>query len=602
MIDRELGNIFSRRAFIALAGGGAVLGVALVRMMQLQIFTSGKYRKLAESNSQKVRPIMPARGIIYDRNDNMLATNLITYRAYIIPREVRDIAEITDIMRIKFGFKQNRISALEKNFAKNRRSYSPIFVKENISWKEMSELRIYHDTPGFFIEQGIMRVYPNGNIAAHVVGYVGNVSESDIKRRFDPIMEIYYFKTGKAGIERRFDSALRGIAGKNIQVVNALGKVVRDEEKVVESVPGEDIRLYLSLDVQKILEKAMSGYPKCSGVVMDIESGEVLAMASHPSFEPGMFQDDNLGEYYDKLKNNPYKPFMNNAIEGAYPPGSTFKIVVAMAALEGGAITPGERVHCDGSWTYGGHKYHCWKKNGHGWQNMTDAIAHSCDIYFYQLALKIGIDSIKNMALKLGFGSVLQNDLLGEVPGVIPDRRWKERNVGTSWFHGDTIISGIGQGFILATPLQLCTMLCRLISNTKVVPRIVDYSTRKKKFEDLDMQRKNINIVMGGLESVVKKGGTAEYAAINVAGQTMGGKTGTSQVRRITEQERDTRVRTNEELPWHLRNHGLFVGFAPAANPKYAISVVTEHSGGSGNASGIVSQTMREILKGAKNV
>ncbi|MDR0319413.1 MAG: penicillin-binding protein 2 [Rickettsiales bacterium] len=596
MIDRELGNIFSRRAFITLAAGGAALGLVFLRLVQLQIFGAGRYRKLAENNSLKIRPIMPPRGIIYDRGRDMLATNLVSYRAYIVPREVLNIEEIISLLHVRFRLSKPRINAIERQYSRNRRTYTPIFVKENISWKEMSELRINRNIPGFFIEQGSFRIYPNGKIAAHVVGYVGTVSESDIKRRFDPMMGVQYFKIGKAGIERRFDSVLRGTAGQNIQVVNAVGKVIKDEEKTIEPVPGENIKLNLSLKVQKILEESMEAYPVCSGVVMDIETGNVLAMASHPSFEPGAFQEDG-GEYFEKLKANPHKPFMNNAIEGAYPPGSTFKIVVAMAALEGGAMTPGERFYCDGSWTYGNHKYHCWEKKGHGWQNMLDAIAHSCDVYFYQVALKIGIDAIKNMATKLGLGQVLQNDLLGETPGVIPDRRWKEKNVGASWVHGDTIISGIGQGFVLVTPLQLCTMLCRLVSNSRVVPKIVDHS-EKGGFEELGLRRANIGTVMKGLENVVKKGGTAGFAAINVNGQSFGGKTGTSQVRRITEQERDTRVRTNDELPWHLRNHGLFVGFAPTENPRYAMSMVTEHSGGSGNAANIVSAVFRKLLKG----
>ena len=578
-----------------------MIGIAALRLAQLQLLNSRRYRRLAESNSTKIQFIIPPRGIIYDNARTALATNLATYRAYIIPREVKDIREIINLMREKFNFRQHRVNQIERQFVRNRRSFTPIFIRENITWKEMSQLRLNHDIPGLYVEQGNRRIYPFGTLGAHVIGYVGNVSEADLRNRFDPIMEVYYFKTGKTGIEKQFDAQLRGVAGRNIQMVNAIGKVIRDGERIIDPIPGENIHLNLGVSVQKALEDAMSSYPVCSGVVMEVESGRVLAMASHPNFDPGRFQEDDIGDYFEKLRSNPHKPFMNKTIEGTYPPGSTFKIVVAMAALEGGAIQPGERIFCDGHWTYGNHRYHCWKRGGHGWQNLQEALAHSCDVYFYQVALKIGMDAIKSMALKMGLGAVLQNDLLGEAPGIIPDRRWKERTIGARWVHGDTIISGIGQGFLLTTPLQLCTMLCRFISNAEISPRIVNYSSGAgREFESLGFNKKNIDIVLGGLNMVTRRGGTAEAAGIRVNGRTMGGKTGTSQVRRISEQERETGVRTNESLPWHLRNHGLFVGYAPTDNPKYAISVVTEHSGGSSFASAISAKVMRKLLEGIK--
>jgi penicillin-binding protein 2 len=288
---------------------------------------------------------------------------------------------------------------------------------------------------------------------------------------------------------------------------------------------------------------------------------------------------------------------MNKAIEGLYPPGSTFKIVVALAALEAGATTPKEKIFCPGYWDYGDRRYHCWEHKGHGHVDLAGALKHSCDIYFYQMALRIGIDAIKQMALRLGFTEKYMDDVLSrEMPGVIPDRYWKEKHVGYRWVHGDTVISGIGQGFILANCLQLATMMARSASNKRVVPRLIKTDDRPR-FESMKLQKKNIDAVLNGLEQVVKKGGTAAASAINVNGKKMGGKTGTSQVRSISKKEREKGVLTNEQLKWNMRNHGLFVGYAPTDKPKYAVCVVTEHAGGSGPAARTVAAVMKELLK-----
>jgi penicillin-binding protein 2 len=291
---------------------------------------------------------------------------------------------------------------------------------------------------------------------------------------------------------------------------------------------------------------------------------------------------------------------MNKAIEGLYPPGSTFKIVVALAALEAGAITEKEEIFCPGYWDYGDRRYHCWEHQGHGKVNLIEALKHSCDIYFYQVALRIGIDSIQKMALKLGLQEKYMDDILArEMLGVIPDRYWKEKNIGYRWVHGDTVISGIGQGFILTNCLQLAVMMARTASNKIVVPRLISDGQRPK-FKSLDLQNKNLKTVLKGLEQVTKKGGTAAGSAIDINGKKMGGKTGTSQVRSISKKERESGVLTNEQLKWHMRNHGLFVGYAPTDKPRYAVCVITEHAGGSGPAAKTTAKVMSELLKYGK--
>ena len=329
---------------------------------------------------------------------------------------------------------------------------------------------------------------------------------------------------------------------------------------------------------------------------MEIETGDVLAMASTPSFDPNYFSNDDAEEYIAGLRQNFAKPFMNKVFEGLYPPGSTFKIVVALAALESGAVTPNETVFCPGHWDYGDRRYHCWDSKGHGRVNLAGALKHSCDIYFYQMALRIGIDAIKLMAVRLGLTEKYIEDVVTkQMPSVIPDKKWKELNKGSKWVHGDTIISGIGQGFILVNCMQLAVMMARTASNKRVIPRLIKDDSVPH-FESMDFQEKNLKIVLGGLEEVTKKGGTAAGSAINVKGAKMGGKTGTSQVRSISRAERISGVLTNEQLKWNMRNHGLFVGYAPTNNPKYAVCVITEHSGGSGSAARTTANVMKELL------
>ena len=350
-------------------------------------------------------------------------------------------------------------------------------------------------------------------------------------------------------------------------------------------------------NVQKILYDSLALNRAGCGVVLDIETGGILAMASTPSFDPNNFKTDDSEEYISSLLSDVAKPFMNKTIEGLYPPGSTFKIVVALAALESGALNPNEKIFCKGFWEYGDHKYHCWEKNGHGSVDLYGALKHSCDTYFYQIALRIGIDAIKNMALKLGLNQKYMDDILAhEMPGIMPDRKWKEKNIGSQWVHGDTIISGIGQGFILTNCLQLAIMMARVASNKQVYPHLI-YTKENKPFKPLGLQEKNIKHVLSGLEQVTQKGGTASGSAINVNGKKMGGKTGTSQVRNISKKERESGVLKTEQLKWNLRNHGLFVGYAPTNKPKYAVCVIMEHAGGSSPAARACASIMKELLK-----
>ncbi len=602
MIDRELSAIFDRRSVLLISGGLIMTSILVMRMVQLQVFSHKHYKKLSDNNYLRIQPILPERGKMLDMNNEIIVTNKPTYRVYIIPKETTDqngnVSNVIDRLTRELKLNARELKRINEKIEKQR-SFVPTLVRENLTWEQMAELQsLREQLPGLHVEQGFTRMYPNGNFASHAIGYVGDVSESDIKKRFDSMMEAPYFKTGKYGIERRYDPLLRGTAGRNVFMVDALGRVIEDfSSDAMPAIRGTDLKLTINSAIQKQMERALEPHTSGASVVIDIKTGGILAMTSTPSFNPQLFQGENSESHLTELQNNPYKPFLNKCIEGAYPPGSTFKIVVALAALETGAITPTEKIYCDGGWNYGTHRYHCWEKDGHGWQNLSDALAHSCDVYFYQVALRVGIDAIRNMAKRLGMGQTLLEDLLGEHPGLLPDKRWKEKNVGQTWRHADTILTGIGQGFVLSTPLQLAIMTARAVSGREIMPTLMMDSTSRNEFPSIGISQKHIDAVMHGLNRVTTTDGTASLSAINVNGQKMGGKTGTSQVRRITTEERATGVRSSASLPYHLRNHAMFVGYAPTENPRYAISVLLEH-GNSGSIAGhVAASIMRETLK-----
>ena len=612
MFDKEIVKTFDRRSALFITGGVILTSVLILRMMQMQMFQYGKYKRLSENNATRIRVNLPERGKILAMGGAALARDAFIYRIYLIPDETADLNGTIDTLQSELNLRQKDIDRIWRRI-RRQRGFQPVIIKEGADWEKLANLRAGNLT-GIHIERGLSRRYPGRRLAAHAIGYVGGLG--DIKPDSRMLDTSPFFMVGVAGLEKSRDAELSGTPGHSVINIDASGRIIgEDESGFVPAKDGQDVQTTLRESVQKKLEDGLELHRSGCGIAIEIDTGNIVAMASSPSFDPDSFRADDGAEQIEELRNNPLKPFMNKTIEGLYPPGSTFKIVVALAALESGALLSSEKIHCPGHWEYGNHMYHCWEKKGHGWVDLENALAHSCDVYFYQIALRIGIDAIKSMALRLGLMQKLLNELPREMNGIIPDKTWKEKNVGARWQHGDTIISGIGQGFILANCLQLCVMTARTVSNKAVVPRLViDVSresgvgnrnesrlmTHDSQFPTLGLQEKNIKLVMSGLQKVLEQGGTAAGAAINVNGAKMGGKTGTSQVRRISMEERQSGVRTNEQLDWRLRNHGLFVGYAPLSNPKYAIATITEHSGSSGPAAKVASDTMREMLKSEK--
>ena len=591
MIDTEVARLFDRRSALFLTAGTVLTSALVLRMLQMQVFSYREYTRKSENNSFRIQIDMPERGKIVTASGAPISRDAPIYRIYIVPEESDNVNTLLETVARDLKLRPKKVEKIRAKIKKQQK-FQPVLISENFDWATLAKLQA-KNLPGLRVASGYGRVYEMGPAGAQIFGYVGAPSK--------PVSGAPFYTKGITGLEQRYDEQLAGDAGQTVMITNAVGRVTgEDKSQFVEACKGQDLRTTIRDGAQRALYDALSMHRSGCGVAIDIRNGDVLAMVSTPSFDPNNFADDDAEEYIDTLRKDPAKPFMNKVLEGLYPPGSTFKMVVSLAALEAGAITPKDKVFCPGYWDFGDRRYHCWEDKGHGHVDMAGALKHSCDIYFYQLARQIGIDAIKKMALKLGFTEKFMTDVFTrQMIGVMPDRKWKEKNTGARWVQGDTVMSGIGQGFILANCMQLATMMSRVASNRVVIPHIIK-TNEKMNFAPLGLQEKNRRAVLAGLEEVTKPGGTASGSAINVNGAKMGGKTGTSQVRSISKAERMRGVLTNDQLQWTMRNHGLFVGYAPTDNPRYAVCVVTEHSGGSGPAARTAAALMRELLKEEK--
>ncbi|HEY5047815.1 MAG TPA: penicillin-binding protein 2 [Rhizomicrobium sp.] len=579
--DKSRYTTFSRRTLMMGGGVTAVLAALGVRLYELQIVEGAQFRTKAEENSVNERLLAPLRGRIIDRFGVELANNRKNYRVMLIPEQATGGIEaaLDTIGRIILLTPHDRERIL-REVAANKK-FMPATIAENLTWEQYSLVNLHLPyLSGIQPEVGETRDYPFGATLTHVLGYVAAVSPDDKKHDSDPLLDLPGFRTGKRGVEKSFDVQLRGRAGVSREEVNAYGRVIRELGRE-EGAPGSDIYLTIDQEVQRYTVQRL-GDESAACVVMDVTNGDVLALASTPGFDPNLFNVGIGPQQWRDLLTNDHTPLINKALSGAYPPGSTFKPTVALAALDAGAITPEFSVLCTGSLAFGNYVFHCWKKHGHGHVNLHRGIAESCDVYFYNVARRLGIDGIEAGAHKLGFGQPTGIEIPGERPGVIPGRAWKERIYGVPWQQGETLNTGIGQGYVLATPIQLCTAAARIASGTAVSPRIVrvvghDVRARPELMR-LAVSNEALAAVQAGMNAVANEpGGTAFQWRITNPGFEMAGKTGTAQVRRISREEHLAGVKKNETLPWKLRDHALFIAYAPVGQPKYAAAIIQEH-------------------------
>ncbi|WP_422365458.1 penicillin-binding protein 2 [Pelagibius sp.] len=598
--DNERHRAFSRRALL-LGGAQALLLTGLAgRMYYLQVVEADRYKTLAEDNRINLRLLPPPRGRILDRFGYALASNRQNFRVVLVREQAGDVKQVLDALSQLMKLDEHDYKRVLRE-ASRKRGFVPVTVRENLSWDEVSRVEVNGpELPGVSIEMGQIRDYPFAASMSHVLGYVAAVAERDLTG--DPLLELPGFRIGKNGIEQKYDLPLRGAAGNSQIEVNAYGRVIR-ELKREEGKPGDELVLTLDGGLQTFTHQRLLGEKSASAIVMDIENGDVLSLASTPSYDPNAFNIGLTVKQWNDLINDPLKPLNNKATTGLYAPGSTFKMIVALAALKAG-ISTDYRVFCPGHMTLGRARFHCWKRHGHGWVDMVRAIQHSCDVYFYDISRKIGVDNIAAMARKFGLGEPSGIDLKGERGGVIPTRDWKLANIGEPWQGGETLIASIGQGFVLTTPLQLVVMTARLATGKAVVPRLTrgvradddvpQGDPPTPDFPDIDVPKAHLDIVREAMDAVSNHPrGTAYRARIEDEGWELAGKTGTSQVRRITMAERAAGVTKNEQLPWRRRDHALFVAYAPVHKPRYACAVVVEHGGG---GSKVAAPIARDIL------
>lgn len=560
--------------------GGAQLafaGVLGARMRYMQVEQADEFRLLAEENRISIRFIPPTRGRIFDRNGRVIAENEPTYRIILVPEDAEDvqdvIARVSQLVELEEGDLNRALTSINP-----RRPFDPVTIADRVSWADISRVAANAPAlPGISTEVGQSRVYPQSELYAHVAGYVAKVNDRNLARYEDPpaVLNLPGFQFGQVGIEAKYEDLLRGKAGVKRVEVNSANRVMRELDRR-EGSTGADLQLTVDTDLQDYI-LARLGEESASVVVMDLETGDLKAIASAPSYDPNKFVHGISTADYALLRDNDHRPQASKTVQDAYPPGSTFKMVTALAGLDAGLISPEDTVYCPGHMEVGGRKFHCWKRSGHGNVNLEQSLRHSCDVYYYDLALKVGIERIAAMARRLGLGETHGVPMSAVTSGLVPDKAWKLRKHKQEWVIGDSVNASIGQGFVLTSPMQLAVMMARIATGRDISPRLVkrigDVDTPSRGGADLGLNPNHLRLIHRAMYSVSNnRRGTAYGSRIIADGMRMAGKTGTAQV--------SSTVVDNSAVPWEKRDHALFVNFAPWDNPKIAVSVVVEHGGG----------------------
>lgn len=591
---------FNRRV-ILIGGAGALMFAGLTaRLYTLQILEQERYRTLSDSNQFSFRLQPPERGRILDRFGEPLAENRDNYRLFIVPEQAGNAERALERLARHLPSIEPRMERLLAQIARAPR-FQPVTVAEDLDWETFARINLHlPELPGIVPDVGEVRTYPHAHVMSHVTGYVQVASVEAAQN--DRLLLHPGFRIGRAGAEIANETALRGAAGQLKVEVNAFGRVIRElPEQSIPARAGDDVALSIDLRAQRVAMQALA-QEAAAAVALDVTNGEILVLASTPGFDPNAFVLGIGQEEFNALNTNERRPLFNKATTGLYAPASTIKGVISMAALEHGVISPTERIHCSGSVVLGDRRFHCWRREGHGHVHMHDAMKVSCDTYYYEVARRLGIDRIREMAERCGLGQLFDIGL--PIPerasGLVPSPAWKRARRGQPWTTGDTYNTGIGQGYLLASPLQLAVMTARLATGRAVMPTLA-LRPQGFAFDPLGFSNAHVAAVHQAMHGVVNEpGGTAYWTlqpGLGAGDAQMCGKTGTAQVYSITPEERARGVRDQEDLPWRLRNHGLFVGYAPSDNPRYAVSVVVEHGmGGTRSAARPARDILRDLV------
>ena len=597
--ENQRSGVFTRRALLLMGGQATLLGVLAAKLYNVQINEGARYATMAEDNRISARLMAPPRGRVLDRAGQVIAGNRLNWRALLVTEQTASPTATLDNFARIVALPDHERARIEREVIRHRR-FVPIMIREFLTWEDMAKIEVNApELPGILVDVGTTRVYPHGEKLAHIIGYVAPPNEKDVGE--DPMFALPGIRIGRSGVERARDEDLRGRAGAVQLEVNAVGRVIRELDRR-EGTPGQDVTVTLDTGLQTAILKRLRD-ESASAVVLDCRNGEVMAMASNPSFDPSLFNSGVSQAQWEQWTSNRRAPLINKAAAGLYSPGSTFKMATALAGLEAKVISPGERISCPGYLDFGDNRFHCHAKYGHGGMDMKNALKFSCDVYFYEVARRAGIDRIAAMSNRLGMGVDTGIDLPGARKGLIPTRGWSAQR-GRIWNIGDTLVSGIGQGYMQVTPLQLATFTARIASGRAVVPHltrsvggILQPGSRTDDYPSLGLLDRDLKLVRDGMLAVVHEaGGTASIARLPDGKTLMAGKTGSAQVRRVTREQRE-RGFNSEHLPWEYRPHALFVAYAPFDQPRYALSVVVEHgNAGSATAGPIARDIMAEVL------
>jgi len=628
-------NIVNRRMFIFAAAKAVIFCGIVGRLFSLQISENKKYLTLSDKNRLREARLPPVRGEFVDYFGNRIAKNLTVYQLHVVPEQVEDFKTLMVRLKDILNFSNNHLQRLIKKKNKQK-PWETLIVSENLTWDEFSKINFFlHELSGARPVLTVGRNYPYKEAYTHVLGYVSEASVEDlisnetIKQKNVPGLRV-----GKTGLEKALESELIGTNGVQRFEVNAYGKRINQID-FQEGEQGKTIKLTIDTEIQKYTQKLLN--EKAGSIsVMDIYTGEIIAMNSSPSFDPNLFLYGIEKNKWREIQKNPLKPLLNKTVSGLYSPGSTIKPIVALSALENDVITPNLKVNCRGHkhpLELYGMKYHCWKKQGHGYMSLKNAIKQSCDTYFYEIARLLGVDRLNETAKKFGLGNVVLGDFFNEKKGVVPSTKWKKEAVGQNWYLGETLINGIGQGYIQTTPLQLCLMTAQLANGGhKIYPKIIldekqesiesikqkmklaeennnekdstlllatekFFSAKEKNYTALYRNKENVKFILDAMfKSTNEIYGTSYSSRIEDPKYQFAGKTGTAQVKRITEAERELELKTSQ-IPYKERDHAWFVAFGPYKNPRYAVSILVEHGGsGSSTAAPIAKKLIKFVI------
>ena len=615
-------KLINRRMFLLTAAKAVVMLGLVGRLISLQINQATKYKSLSDKNRFREWKLAPERGVIKDFFNQELASNEPLYQVHLVPENALNINKLFVRLKVILNIPEKKISYL-KRIIKKQKPWEPIIISNNLNWSEFSKINLFlHELNGVEPIVSVARTYPD-NSSAHILGYVSQISAKDLKtKKYLKELSVPGMTIGKTGLERKLDEKIIGQVGFQRYEVNAFGKRIK-EIQINEGKAGKSFKTTLDYEVQKYTNELLKD--KAAAVcVMDVYNGDIVSLVSSPTFQPNAFVHGLDQKYWDSLINDGRKPLTNKAMSGLYPPGSTIKTLVALSALENGIIKPSDTFRCKGKIELHGEKFHCWEKKGHGIVNLRKGIQRSCDVYFYEVARKLGVDRLSDTAKKFGLGKTVLTDFVEEKSGVVPNTKWKKKYIGQNWYIGETLHTGIGQGYFLSTPIQLCLMTAQIANGGfEIKPRIIfdkkisslkDYLNYKNEnpnetlsfnlaiknfnIKPLFKDQANINLVKDAMfSSSNEPGGTSYRHRMQNPKFTFAGKTGSSQIKRFTQAQREAEVK-QADLNYKDRDHALFIAFAPYNDPKYAISVVVEHGGSGGKAAApIAKKVIKKVLE-----